>query len=146
MTKHTTQLKIVALFILSFLGHSLFSQTKTVPKIKYPSPTGFGKFKIGKTTIQELNNTDTTYSWFMQIDNKIDSTSGTGIQYSDFGSEFSNVLIYSGLYYGKDAKMGLIKEYKIANDKLNLVLIFSKDTLVKVTTANFTTEIHLKYP
>lgn len=134
-------LKIVILLGLSCVGISLFSQTKAVPPAKKPSPTGFGKFKIGKTTIQELNESDSTYTWFMKIDNKIDTLTGAGIQYSDFGDEFTNGLIYSGLFYGKNAKMGLVKEYKINEEKVNLILVFFKDTLAQITTTDFSMEI-----
>ena len=127
--------------ILFSIGNSLFSQSKPAPQPKKPSPTGFGKFKIGKTTIQELAETDSTYTWFMKIDNKIDTTTGTGIQYSDFGDEFSTGLIYSGLFYGKNAKMGLVKDYKINEDAVNLILVFFKDTLAQITTTDFSMEI-----
>ena len=141
MINQMKHLKIVILLGLSCVGISLFSQTKAVPPAKKPSPTGFGKFKIGKTTIQELNESDSTYTWFMKIDNKIDTLTGAGIQYSDFGDEFTNGLIYSGLFYGKNAKMGLVKEYKINEEKVNLILVFFKDTLAQITTTDFSMEI-----
>jgi hypothetical protein len=141
MISSKTLYKIGALLILFSIGNSLFSQSKPAPQPKKPSPTGFGKFKIGKTTIQELAETDSTYTWFMKIDNKIDTTTGTGIQYSDFGDEFSTGLIYSGLFYGKNAKMGLVKDYKINEDAVNLILVFFKDTLAQITTTDFSMEI-----
>lgn len=149
MISSKTLYKIGALMVLLSIGNSLFSQTKPAPQPKKLSPTGFGKFKIGKTTIQELTETDSTYTWFMKIDNKIDTTTGTGIQYSDFGDEFSTGLIYSGLFYGKNAKMGLVKDYKINEEAVNLILVFFKDTLAQITTTDFSMEIreqwNLKY-
>ena len=135
--------------ILCCFGNSLTSQTKTPPQSKKPTPAGFGKFKIGKTSIQELKEIDSTYSWFMKIDNKIDSITGQGLQFSDFGDEFTYGLIYSGFYYGNNVKMGLIKDYIISDEKVNLVLLFFKDTLAQITTSNFSTKIReqweLKY-
>ncbi len=137
------------ILILFCLSHSLMSQSKTVPSTKKPLPTGFGKFKIGKTTIQELNNLDSSYTWFMKINNKIDSLTGAEIEYSLFGDEFTYGLIYSGIFYGQEVKMGLVKDYIIADDKANLILLFFKDTLVQITTTEFTSTIrelwNLKY-
>ena len=138
-------LRIVILLGLSCVGISLFSQTKAVPPAKKPSPTGFGKFKIGKTIIQELNESDSTYTWFMKIDNTIDTLTGDGIENAQYGAEFTYGLIYSGLFYGKNAKMGLVKDYKVNEETVNLILVFFKDTLAQITTADFSTDIRKQW-
>ena len=140
--------KIIIPFLLFCFGNSLLSQIKTVP-LTMPSPAGFGKFKIGKTTIQELNSIDSTYTWFMKMDNTIDSLTGDGIDNSEFADEFAYALIYSHSFYGETAKMGLVKDYKISDEKVNLILVFFKDTLAQITTSNFSIKIkeqwELKY-
>ena len=138
------------LILTTFLFSTVvLSQNKPPQSIKKPTPTGFGKFKIGKTTINELQLPDSTYTWFSEVENKIDTITGNGIEISDYGYEFSESLIYSGLFYGKNVKMGLIKEYRIGEEKLNLVLVFYKDTLIQLTTTDFNSEIYeqwkLKY-
>ena len=138
-------LKIIILLGFSCVGISLFSQTKAVPPTKKPSPTGFGKFKIGKTIIQELNESDSTYTWFMKIDNTIDTLTGDGIENAQYGAEFTYGLIYSGLFYGKNAKMGLVKDYKVNEETVNLILVFFKDTLAQITTADFSTDIRKQW-
>jgi hypothetical protein len=137
------------IIILFNFGNSVISQSITASSTKKPLPQGFGKFKIGKTTIQELQETDSTYTWFMKIDNTIDTLTGNGIDNSQYGEEFTYGLIYSGLFYGKNAQMGLVKGYKVNEERVNLILVFSKDTLAQITTSEFSMEIReqwvLKY-
>ena len=45
--------------------------------------------------------------------------------------------------------MGFVKDYKISDEKVNLILVFFKDTLAQITTSNFSIKIkeqwELKY-
>jgi hypothetical protein len=128
--------------------NALFSKNWTNP----PSPnivSGFGRFKIGKTTINELRDSDSTYSWFLKLENKIDTLSGQGIEPSDYDYDFAVPLIYGGSFYGTNIKMGLVKDYHILGKNVNLALVFFKDTLVQLITEDFGDEIQeqwiLKY-
>jgi hypothetical protein len=125
------------LFILLgflFLSNSSFGQAQD-NKVLYP--TGLGKFKIGITTIQSLPKLDSMYLSFNLIKNVIDSVNNNGLKSIDFGEEFRYALDDSDFYYGKDVKMGVVKKYNITGVELNLVLVFYKDTLFKITTFDF---------
>jgi hypothetical protein len=143
----TPSIFLTLLVILLFCSHGLASNSLNPPVSN--TITGFGKFKIGKTTIQELKGTDTTFSWFLELDNRLDSTTGLGIEPSDYDYDFSVPLIYGGTYYGKNVKMGLVKEYRILEKNVSLALVFYKDTLVQLITEDFGDEIQeqwiLKY-
>lgn len=139
-------------FLISVLSFLLCDNLFAVRSVTVPVPntvSGFGKFKIGKTTIQELKANDTTFSWFLELDNRIDSATGLGIEPSDYDYDFAVPLIYGGSYYGKNVKMGLVKDYRILEKNVNLALVFYRDTLVQLITEDFGDEIqeqwNLKY-
>lgn len=137
-------LKTSRIFFVSVLSFFLLDTLFGEGSVNAPIPntvTGFGKFKIGKTTIQELKGTDTTFSWFLELDNRIDSTTGLGIQPSDYDYDFAVPLIYGGSFYGKNVKMGLVKDYRILEKNVNLALVFYRDTLVQLITEDFGDEI-----
>ncbi len=123
---------------LLFLSNSLLGQSQG-NKVLYP--TGLGKFKIGVTTIQSLFNKDTTFAWFKILNYSIDSVTGG----CDFDTEndsigyFRETITWSGEFYNgtNDVKIVLMRGYKILNEKLDLVLVFYKNNLVKITTLDF---------
>ncbi len=136
------------MIVLGLMFSNLSSQSKLSVEKKL-TPTGFGKLKINKTTVSDLLKGDSDILYFFLIKNNIDTLTGNGPDFNEFGSEFSNILIYSNLYYGYKVRMGIIKEYTIGESKINLALVFYNDTLVQLTIANLNSELHdqwkLKY-